>query len=334
MCDCKDMQSMWQGAATSRTDGTTYSEWQQHVKECIHAQAVRELLAEGCFKDTATVISHINHIHVAPDGCPTVLDPDVDAPTRVSVSAPDSKGIDRSIVRFPSTGKGLATCITCTGTRKHSCKHVAALRDWCSSEDEQMLPSNWRFWTDSEEDAEDSGVPSEATPPARDPVSFEPIPVDRPAHIMDVMANRANNGWHVRPCDDCAAAGMACNHCIASPTPSRPRCSCGEPWSDRTRLVRSGTLVHTNTSWPVQVFERPCSNPACPGVLPYDGQCDAIFNYSNRFLITYEVASQYFMGMLNASRPYISHWNDMCDAYKETGQGTASLFGVDTHRYV
>jgi hypothetical protein len=101
-------------------------------------------------------------------------------------------------------------------------------------------------------------------------------------------------------------------------------------------LYAKGTLLHTNGPWPVDILVRYCTNSSCRQILPYDGQCDGIFNFSNNYLITYEVGLSYTKGMLSKPYPFYAHWVDMCDTYEHTDpvHGRQALFSEDTHRCV
>jgi hypothetical protein len=80
------------------------------------------------------------------------------------------------------------------------------------------------------------------------------------------------------------------------------------------------------------VYRRHCINPSCGQILPYDGQDDGIFNFSDNYLVTYEVARSYICGMMTSPLPFYSHWSSMCDAYEAKGLGRQALFNADTHR--
>ena len=62
-----------------------------------------------------------------------------------------------------------------------------------------------------------------------------------------------------------------------------------------------------------------------------DGQDDAIFNYSNASLFTYELCYNYTDGMLLMRLPFASHFQHMQSNYSRSGQADR-LCARGTHR--
>lgn len=335
------MAPLWhgEGAACCPTVATTFSSWKSHVKECVHVQALKQLHPPQEVTELMPCISHVSDMHVGEDGYPTLLRDRDGVPFMASVSAAESGGMDRAAVMFSDHKGYVATCTSCNSPHQQTCRHVSALQLWRDTHPDDLAdgiewPSDWTFIEDDSE-SHDGARDDGPSVQQRDPISFEKVPIDFPPHINTVLQQRMR-GIIVPRCHDCQANDMECHHCIAQPTQSRPTCSCGSSWSPQPARCGTGTLLHTHGSWPVEIFVRYCTNSMCRKILPYDGQCDGIFNFSNNYLITYEVAISYTKGMLNKPYPFYAHWVDMCDAYEATDpvHGRQALFSEDTHRYV
>jgi hypothetical protein len=73
-----------------------------------------------------------------------------------------------------------------------------------------------------------------------------------------------------------------------------------------------------------------CSN-SCNNKMPYDGYVDAIFNYSNASLFTYELCFNYADGMVVSRLPFATHWQQLQRNYVRA-QREQLLCSRITHR--
>ena len=67
-------------------------------------------------------------------------------------------------------------------------------------------------------------------------------------------------------------------------------------------------------------------------MLGYQGKEDCIFNWSNRFLITYEVGFSYADDMCDGKLPYSQHFKSLQNARSHSGNAKL-LMTRPTHRY-
>lgn len=72
-------------------------------------------------------------------------------------------------------------------------------------------------------------------------------------------------------------------------------------------------------------------SPECSCKLGYDGGQDAVFNYSDIYLMTYEVGFEYWDTMARMFKPYNSHFQMMEDRYRRSGH-ISLLPSKNTHR--
>ena len=56
----------------------------------------------------------------------------------------------------------------------------------------------------------------------------------------------------------------------------------------------------------------------CIERLEYDGWNDAVFNYSGKYLLTYEVGFDYFDFMVKNKLPFNAHWEGMKNNYRRS----------------
>ncbi|KAK9807615.1 hypothetical protein WJX72_004166 [[Myrmecia] bisecta] len=131
-------------------------------------------------------------------------------------------------------------------------------------------------------------------------------------------------------CNSCLQSGAAaCCHCVPHMpcgTSAGGTCpDCGHTWSELDPVAEkwiaepNAKLLTLNTATIVTVYYRRCGNRACSGRLEYDGLEDAIFNYSNQTLLTYELAYEYTDGMCLTRLPFATHHNLMRTRYNRTG---------------
>jgi hypothetical protein len=60
-------------------------------------------------------------------------------------------------------------------------------------------------------------------------------------------------------------------------------------------------VVGLNKAWRANVWELRCRNSRCTSFVPYSGDEDRVFNFSNKYMITYEAALDYWHTMANAA---------------------------------
>lgn len=175
-------------------------------------------------------------------------------------------------------------------------------------------------------------------------------------------------GGVVAPCNQCAADGSFCTHCVPPASGDCPICQ--HPWSAQDPvemgwLIEEAAIVYSLTCLytPALIYYRRCSNGwvllticlilnfsvqpkewhcfdlriccggsrQCNGRLLYDGTSDAIFNYSNRSLFTYELCFNYADGMIITRLPFATHFQHLRKNYVRTDV-LEGLCSRGTHR--
>eukprot|EP00798_Chlamydomonas_sp_ICE-L_P022184 gene22184-29246_t len=109
--------------------------------------------------------------------------------------------------------------------------------------------------------------------------------------------------------------------------PSDCQCDvCHEvPWDARDPVLhgwvsaRDATLTSMACSVNVTVYYRPCSDSTCRGRLLYDGQHDAVFNYSGRSLFTYECMNAFWDETVDSYKTFHGHHADMKRNHERSG---------------
>eukprot|EP00798_Chlamydomonas_sp_ICE-L_P025275 gene25275-10928_t len=69
----------------------------------------------------------------------------------------------------------------------------------------------------------------------------------------------------------------------------------------------------------VTVYYQPCSDSTCRGRLLYDGQHDAVFNYSGRSLFTYECMNAFWDETVDSYKTFHGHHADMKRNHERSG---------------
>lgn len=74
----------------------------------------------------------------------------------------------------------------------------------------------------------------------------------------------------------------------------------------------------------------------CTGRLVYQGDTDAVFNWSNKFLITHEACFDYtdHVAIPHARLPFSQHFEAMSQRFKRCAENPMSLMGRVTHRCI
>ncbi|XP_066271346.1 uncharacterized protein [Branchiostoma lanceolatum] len=258
----------------------------ERARYCIHSRCLQEL---------------IEALNLSADADESGSDDDDDEEEAMPSTSPEVLQTHPRIVAVyvEGTGYGLVThegpksrlvCRSCT-RQIHNCCHVHRYRDYCRKHD-VPLPEEQRTATTSK---------------PHDGVSYRPIPYPTWPDEMMELKDKLRSGLAQYP-----------EHLV--PSIWDATCKHGNPWDTRDPVkegwvTHRGVTIHdaegavldyvdpiTKETRERVVYFRPTTGN-CTCKLPYDGQEDLVFNFSNKAMYAYNMLTKYMHFMIENRTP-------------------------------